>query len=167
MKLRLILKGRERVLAEMAEHPDHRRHTLIVPLAHLAPDRLRDIAEPAGEATLAGCLILKGARHQIRAHAASLGHPLLGDARYGAEGRPAAEERFFLHHGRIELPGFAASCLPDWLETLGGEAVACKSRLWHGMELTASRGAYRFAPAQAAMFIAARQPVRDMFGTIP
>lgn len=122
VKLRLILKGRERVLAEMAEHPDHRRHTLIVPLAHLAPDRLRDIAEPAGEATLAGCQILKGARHQIRAHAASLGHPLLGDARYGAEGRPAAEERFFLHHGRIELPGFAASCLPDWLETLGGEA---------------------------------------------
>ena len=122
VKLRLILKGRERVLAEMAEHPDHRRHTLIVPLAHLAPDRLRDIAEPAGEATLAGCLILKGARHQIRAHAASLGHPLLGDARYGAEGRPAAEERFFLHHGRIELPGFAASCLPEWVETLGGEA---------------------------------------------
>ena len=32
-------------------------------------------------------------------------------------------------------------------------------RLCHGTVLTALRGAYRFTPAQAAIFIAARQPV--------
>lgn len=131
---RLILKGRERVLVEMAEHTDPRRHTLIVPLARIAPEGLREATGLEGEATLAGCLILKGARHQIRAHAASLGHPLLGDARYGATremtggteeraGDGTAElERFWLHHGRIELPGFAARCVPPWLEALGAEA---------------------------------------------
>lgn len=129
VKQRLILKGRERVLVEMADHPDSRRHTLIVPLARIAPECLRNRTMWEGEATLAGCMILKGARHQIRAHAAALGHPLLGDTRYGAEGRPAAEERFFLHHGRVELPGFTASCLPDWLEALGEEA-RCAGEAW-------------------------------------
>lgn len=120
VKERLILKGRERVLVEMAIHPDRRRHTLIVPLAHIEKGGMP--SEPETEVTLAGCLILKGARHQIRAHAASLGYPLLGDTRYGAEGRPSEEEHFYLHHGRIELPGFAAHCLPDWLAELGDEA---------------------------------------------
>lgn len=130
MKLRLILKGRERVLVEMADHPDVRRHTLIVPLARLAPGVLRNETAPGGEATLAGCLILKGARHQIRAHAAALGHPLLGDTRYGTaplavnggENDPEGVEHFWLHHGRIELPGFTARCLPVWLKSLGDEA---------------------------------------------
>lgn len=48
--------------------------------------------------------IRRGARHQIRAHAAHLGHPLVGDVLYG--GPPA--ERLHLHCGRVLLPGFAA-----------------------------------------------------------
>lgn len=118
VKERLILKGRERVLVEMAIHPDRRRHTLIVPLAHLEKGGMP--SEPETEVTLAGCLIFKGARHQIRAHAASLGHPLLGDTRYGAEGRPSEEEHFYLHHGRIELPALPLiACRTGWqsLET--------------------------------------------------
>jgi len=54
--------------------------------------------------------ILKGRRHQIRAHLAAAGHPLVGDPVYGA-GEPGG---LFLHHWRVEMPGFAASLDPDW-----------------------------------------------------
>ncbi|WP_419787701.1 pseudouridine synthase [Pseudodesulfovibrio sp.] len=51
------------------------------------------------------CLIVKGARHQIRAHLASIGHPIIGDSIYGA-GREG--DALHLHHRRVELPGFTA-----------------------------------------------------------
>lgn len=41
-----------------------------------------------------------GRMHQIRAHLAAVGHPVLGDAKYG--GPPA--RRLFLHAARLELP---------------------------------------------------------------
>ncbi len=39
--------------------------------------------------TLVRVSIRTGVRHQIRAHLAALGHPIIGDVRYGAEGRTA------------------------------------------------------------------------------
>ena len=96
MRQRLVLKGRERVLVELADHADFRRHTLLRPLAALDARELADILEAAEgrvwrgagpapqRATLAACRIVKGARHQIRAHAAAAGFPLWGDRRYGA-----------------------------------------------------------------------------------
>ena len=50
-----------------------------------------------------------GRTHQIRRHLASIGHPILGDARYGHDpsNRHAAArwalDRTFLHCGRIEV----------------------------------------------------------------
>lgn len=148
MRQRLALKGRERVVAEVAEHPDHRRHTLLRPLATLdARDVLDRLGAGGGRprrgpdstpnrATLAACRILKGVRHQIRAHAAAAGFPLLGDRRYGADrlgGKKGEEgslppvpcpedEWFYLHHGRLSLPGFTAWSAPRWLELLDKEA---------------------------------------------
>lgn len=143
----LYLKGRQRVLAMLEDHPDRRRHTLLEPLALLGADEVQDFLQAwsdcawsrhgqgARQVTLAGCTILKGARHQIRAHAAALGLPLLGDRRYGAMWTPlcadsavsaddiqAENERFFLHHGRIMVPGFSACYMPPWLALLGQEA---------------------------------------------
>lgn len=61
-----------------------------------------------------------GVMHQIRVHAAFLGLPLLGDARYGggreAEGLPPGAT-FFLHHLGVEGPGGFRSDpvpLPGW-----------------------------------------------------
>ena len=54
--------------------------------------------------------IFKGRRHQIRAHLAHAGHPLVGDPVYGA----GEAGGLFLHHWRVDIPGFSAMWLPDW-----------------------------------------------------
>ena len=69
--------------------------------------------------TLAGCRIRRGARHQIRAHAASFGHPLWNDPLYGfassdEESGAASTATFFLHHGCLTLPGATCIVPPPW-----------------------------------------------------
>lgn len=67
--------------------------------------------------TLVRCRIYRGARHQIRAHLAAAGHPLLGDALYGSV-LSTKLNHFFLHHGHIALPGFDAFCPSPWAALL-------------------------------------------------
>jgi RluA family pseudouridine synthase len=50
-----------------------------------------------GAATLVEVQLATGRKHQIRVHAASMGHPILGDRRYGG---PAAA-RLMLHAARL------------------------------------------------------------------
>lgn len=85
----------------------------------LWPDALRR-CPAAMPLTLAGCAIHKGARHQIRAHAARAGHPLWGDPRYGgkAAGTETEDDAFLLHHGALDAPGVAVRCLCPRLEKL-------------------------------------------------
>ena len=134
---KLLLKNRSRVLVELDRHPDVRRHTRVQPLAVMDAAPLRRFlhthgwtGDLTGPVTLAGCTILKGARHQIRAHCSALGFPLLGDKRYGAAFRPeeGMEEAFFLHHGRLILPGFDAAILPPWLALLEKDAARAAER---------------------------------------
>lgn len=85
--------------------PRHRRrfHSIqpasstFYPLARLAPEG----------PSLVAVLIDTGRRHQIRAHAASLGHPLAGDTRYGATTHPdvLAGRPFLLHCLGISFVG--------------------------------------------------------------
>ncbi|HCL79573.1 MAG TPA: RluA family pseudouridine synthase [Synergistaceae bacterium] len=50
------------------------------------------------------CRIATGRTHQIRVHLAHLGHPIVGDALYGADKRQAAElGRLFLHSWRLSF----------------------------------------------------------------
>ena len=137
---KLILKNRERVLVELMRHPDPRRHTVVDPLAilELAPllrrlgiDKRNWQGTPPRYVTLAGCTILKGARHQIRAHCSALGFPLLGDRRYGARFHPSEQdgETFFLHHACLLLPGFEVNVIPAWLGHLGSGA-AREAEIW-------------------------------------
>lgn len=91
------------------------RHTEVRPLA------VFEIAtEPAQmqAVTLVQCSIHKGARHQIRAHVASLGHPLLGDTVYGGAIADVMPTQLFLHHGRVQIADFTALCMPTWLLVL-------------------------------------------------
>lgn len=50
-----------------------------------------------------------GRTHQIRAHLASIGHPVAGDKLYGARAFPALENRVFLHAWRIVFTSPAAN----------------------------------------------------------
>lgn len=75
--------------------------------------------------TLAACRIRRGARHQIRVHAAGLGHALWGDVLYadredslphdfGGVAPSPEQPGFFLHHGGLRLPGAACVDYPSW-----------------------------------------------------
>ena len=60
-------------------------------------------------ATLLSCELETGRTHQIRAHMLAIGHPVLGDARYGSTAshaltRALGLERLALHAGRLALP---------------------------------------------------------------
>lgn len=59
--------------------------------------------------------LFTGRTHQIRVQLASLGHPVLGDAKYGQPEYGAVMGRMYLHALRIQLPKSRVfSCLPDW-----------------------------------------------------
>jgi len=86
------------------DDPDQSRWTHLRPMAVL----------PGRGQTLVEIRIHRGRRHQIRAHLAHSGHPVVGDRLYG----PGTAGRLYLHHWRIELPGFTARALPDWWPAL-------------------------------------------------
>jgi 23S rRNA pseudouridine1911/1915/1917 synthase len=51
--------------------------------------------------TLVELSLQSGRTHQIRVHMAAIGHPVVGDARYGAPERALGGGRFFLHAARL------------------------------------------------------------------
>ena len=79
----------------------------------------------AAERTLVELTLETGRRHQIRVHLADAGHPVVGDAKYGAKTDPA--RRLALHasglsfaHPRTGEPLTFESALPDELARLVG-----------------------------------------------
>lgn len=106
-------------------HLDTAKRKLTRVLARTAEDKLRwTRISPLGcvrnaDLTLVRAAIHRGARHQIRAHLASAGFPIVGDPLYGSEVRTldtALEGVLHLHHARIVFPEFCAQCLPDWTD---------------------------------------------------
>ena len=122
---RLDTDTRTRTRVRHTDDPDPLRSTEVTLLHPLLAGEVPGlvVADAALPLMLVGCRIRKGARHQIRAHLAAAGHPLVGDALYGAEQR-CTNGAFLLHHGRVSLPDFAASRLPVWLPLLPQGAQA-------------------------------------------
>ncbi len=63
---------------------------------------LRPFAEPVAVTELA-CTLETGRTHQIRVHLRSIGHPVVGDARYGGARQSLPMGRPFLHAEELEL----------------------------------------------------------------
>jgi 23S rRNA pseudouridine1911/1915/1917 synthase len=61
---------------------------------------LSRFTEPA-EATLVECKLETGRTHQVRVHLAAIGHPVVGDARYGGARQSVPVARPFLHAARL------------------------------------------------------------------
>ncbi len=59
-----------------------------------------EVVEPAGADTLVRVRLETGRTHQIRAHFAAIGHPVVGDSRYGGGARHGLR-RQFLHSARL------------------------------------------------------------------
>ncbi len=104
---------------ENFDDPDPTRHTTAMPV-HTWQTSI-------GEFTLLLVEIKKGARHQIRAHLADAGLPLLGDAKYGSSAslkdffdtlniqhNSSALPPFLLHHTSLLMENFTVEFLPDW-----------------------------------------------------
>jgi 23S rRNA pseudouridine955/2504/2580 synthase len=62
------------------------------------------VLERVGGYSYAEVRIETGRTHQIRAHAASIDHPLAGDERYNQQPAPAGLNRLFLHAHYLKLP---------------------------------------------------------------
>jgi 23S rRNA pseudouridine1911/1915/1917 synthase len=55
----------------------------------------------ASPTTLLELSLQSGRTHQVRVHMAAIGHPVIGDARYGAADKRLGSGRFFLHAARL------------------------------------------------------------------
>ena len=84
------------------------RHVIVSAAGKPAQTRMR-LSRSFGQYSLLLCQPLTGRTHQIRVHAAHLGHPLAGDERYGdqqanVELRKLGLKRLFLHAQSISFP---------------------------------------------------------------
>jgi 23S rRNA pseudouridine1911/1915/1917 synthase len=93
--------------APLRRDPADRRRTIVDPTGQASATRYRLLAH-GGRASLVLAEPLTGRTHQIRAHFAWWGAPLLGDARYQPTDQPTGAE------GGLAHPTFARTMLHAW-----------------------------------------------------
>jgi 23S rRNA pseudouridine1911/1915/1917 synthase len=117
-----------RLDAPLGPDPARPGRRVVVASGEPAATRYRTLRTGASGAALVECRPETGRTHQIRAHLAHLGAPLLGDPRYGGPRRvlEASIPRVMLHARRLELPhpvtgvrlAFEAGVPEDFLSVL-------------------------------------------------
>jgi 23S rRNA pseudouridine1911/1915/1917 synthase len=142
-----------RYLALVWGHPDAPRGMIDAPIGRSArtPTRMAVSArgrearttyevletydDPAAVALLA-CTLDTGRTHQIRVHLQTIGHPVVGDRRYGGHREPFTHlRRFFLHAAHLELEHPATGERVAFDSALAPELAALINQL----QATASR----------------------------
>jgi len=108
---KLDMADRAKTRVRFRTQPDTLRHTFVSPLSR------------EGGLSLVACRIAKGARHQIRAHLAAAGHPLVGDPLYGR----GEEGGLFLHCAGLACPVLGVTDAPPW--TVAEAAAAAEANV--------------------------------------
>ena len=89
-----------------------------------------NVAERFMHATLVYASPLSGRTHQIRVHGLSIGHPLVGDDKYGheTEYKGPKPRRLCLHAMRLDIPGYAPieAPLPEDMQSIVAQLRAQK-----------------------------------------
>ncbi|WP_373044400.1 RluA family pseudouridine synthase [Vulgatibacter sp.] len=100
------LEGSGVVEAPLGPAPGRKGSHAVVASGSPAVTRWEVLAHHGDDATLVRLLPETGRTHQLRVHLAHLGHPIVGDSRYGGPPRAGAVEapRFLLHARALELP---------------------------------------------------------------
>jgi 23S rRNA pseudouridine1911/1915/1917 synthase len=84
--------------------------------------------EPA-PASLLECALDTGRTHQIRVHVAAIGHPVVGDDRYGGRRRPlTGGDRFFLHAAHLGFDHPARGQRVELDSSLPADLVSIRDR---------------------------------------
>ena len=142
-----------RYLALVWGHPDAPRGMIDAPIGRSArtPTRMAvstrgrearttyevvEAYDDPASVSLLRCTLDTGRTHQIRVHLQTIGHPVVGDRRYGGHREPFTDlRRFFLHAEHLELDHPATgervafdSSLPPDLERLISQLRATASR---------------------------------------
>jgi len=100
-KVEGVLKEEEGTFKHFLRHGDFRAH--VVPQNH--PEAKEAvltyrILKRGGDKTLVEITLLTGRYHQIRAQFSQMGHPVVGDKKYGSK---TSSKAICLHHSRLEF----------------------------------------------------------------
>jgi 23S rRNA pseudouridine1911/1915/1917 synthase len=79
--------------------------------------------------TLVELRLHSGRTHQIRVHMAAIGHPVVGDARYGTSEPSLGAGRFFLHAGALSFAHPATGAAQSFVAVLPEDLATYLSRL--------------------------------------
>jgi 23S rRNA pseudouridine1911/1915/1917 synthase len=63
-----------------------------------------EVQKESPATTLLQVVLETGRYHQIRCQCAAIGHPIVGDTRYGAKQRLNSRDKIALHHGKLTFP---------------------------------------------------------------
>jgi 23S rRNA pseudouridine1911/1915/1917 synthase len=74
--------------------------------------------------TLLELALQSGRTHQVRVHMAAIGHPVIGDARYGRADKRLGSGRFFLHAARLAFDHPATGARAEFHAPLPGDLQA-------------------------------------------
>jgi tRNA pseudouridine32 synthase/23S rRNA pseudouridine746 synthase len=123
----------KRYLAVVAGHVEGRSGEMTQPLREFGSGRIGvdpggreaitrwQLRERLPDADLLEILPLTGRRHQIRVHCYAMGHPILGDTRYGYPRPVGGAPRLMLHAAELVLADgrrLAAEAPPDFVSVL-------------------------------------------------
>jgi 23S rRNA pseudouridine955/2504/2580 synthase len=133
-----VVKGQVSLDKQLIDAPLHRyelangeRRVRVSPKEGKESKTQWNVQERFMHATLVYASPLSGRTHQIRVHGLSIGHPLVGDEKYGheTEYRGPKSRRLCLHAMRLDIPGYEPieAPMPEDMQSLIAQLRAQKA----------------------------------------